>query len=446
MIALQLAFAVLFPVLVGYSFINLFLNNKEDAGLLERLSLGFCAGLMLISLEMFFVLSPLKTRFSVASISFPLLLIVLAGLYVSIKNGLLGFRLRTPERFKPLEIGLLILIVIQIIFVSLSLMIKPVSGWDSWAIYSLFGKAYYMEGSAFINTLGTMVQRQHNALAQAWTFVCIGQWNEILGKMNFCVYYAALIAIFYFAVRRFSPRLTSLLATYMLSTLPFLVYHATLEYSDLLMSIYLFIGIYLMFLWFEKRNTRHIALSAFFLLSTLIIKKESFFHLAIILIIFLATVFTAKFKDYKNIKKVRTASIYLFAAGMIFALIRFFMLPYDGTKMSSAIEFSRLWPMISVFYDYVFVRSNWSIIFFMLIALLIFKGRKLREGYNLNLLGLIILEFIGFFAYYFVAEQSTYSWLYFVTPAVRNILQFVPLMVLLIARILPEGLLPGAAK
>ena len=436
MLYLRLLYSVLFPAIAGTCFVNLFLHKKEDATFLERIALGFCMGLMLITLEMFYVLSRLNIKFSLLSISLPLVPVILAGIFVTVKNKLIDLRLPRIPNLSKFEIFLLIMILFQVFFIFSSQMIKPVTGWDAWSLYSLYGKAYFLEGTSSVPALPPMIQRQHTALSQTWIFTCIGQWNEIFGKLNFAFYYISLIVLFYCAARRSIPRMPALLSTYFLCTLPFLVHHATLEYSDFMISIYLFIAVSLLFLWFNNKELRILALSFICLLSTLTIKKESFFHIAIILIIFAFTVFSRKFKMNAEIKLVRYATVISIFVGGLFMIIRFLILPYEGMKLVSTIDFSRIWPIITVFYDYLFIRDNWNIIWFVLLLLIVFNYNRLRIGFNLNLFGLVALELFGFMIYYFLSDQATYSWLFFVTPAVRNMLQFMPVAIFFMANIL----------
>ena len=91
-------------------------------------------------------------------------------------------------------------------------------------------------------------------------------------------------------------------------------------------------------------------------------------------------------------------------------------------------------PLAGVFYDYNFVRSNWSLAWFFLLALCVFNFNKLKEDFNLPLLLLILLQTFGLMGYYFFAADNIYQWLFFVTPAVRNTLQYMPIAVFLIGR------------
>jgi len=437
MLYLKLLYAVAFPSLLGFCIINLFLYKKEDATFLERVALGFCIGLVLITAEMFFVLSRLNINFSVLSISIPIIPLILAGLYITYKNKLIYLKMPKLSGLTILEILLLIIILLEIFFVFSSQMIKPVTGWDAWAGYSFRAKAYFVEGTANVPSLPPTIRGQHNALAQTWIFLCINEWDEIVGKIIFPFYYFCLLIIFYCSVRRFRTRLVSLLSTAVLSSLPFLVYHATLEYCDLLIGIYLFAGIVFMHLWLNRPQLRYLLLSLLFLLSTITIKKESYFHLTIVFLVFLAALFSIKHENVKEIKYFRAATAVFLFVGGLYILLQMVLRPYEGHTFSASFElFNRVQPLLLVFADYIFVRNNWSIAWPMLILILIFNFNDIKKNHIVFILSITMLEFFGFMAYYFFVNREAYEWLFYVTPAVRNMLQFIPVVIFLFANLL----------
>lgn len=388
---------------------------------------------MLITLEMAFLLAKLHIRYSLLSISIPLVPLIIWGSLVTIKNRLIDYRLHIPRMTWPEKL-LATLIILQILFVFLTVMIKPVVGVDAWANYSLRAKVFYIEGTSDVSTIPSSGRGHHNALTQTWVFTCINQWDDLLGKIFFPFYFLALLTIFYSAVERKRNRFAALLGISMLATLPFLAYHATLEYCDLLIAAYLFAGAILMLRWFENPKTGYILLAFAFLLSTPSIKNEAYLHLIVFVTIFVFNIFSNKFAKIPAIRSVRIITI----IGMIFvgayALNKALHLP-DIILSSFGTYFSRLLPLILVFGDYMLVRANWNIVWPILFLLIIFNFKIVKQ--NLSLFSLIILELLAFMFYYFTAINEIFSWLFFLSPAVRNMLQFMPLVVYLIAILLP---------
>jgi hypothetical protein len=435
MIYLKLLYAVSFPLLLGVSALNIFLHKRDDALFLERLALGFCLGLMLITLEMAYFLSRFSIRYSVLSISLPFIPLILWGLFVSLKNKLLNFQTNLMSIFslKPLEKLFLLIILVQILFVFSSSLIKPVVGVDAWANYSLRAKAYFIEGTNQIKTIPPSGRGDHIALTQTWVFTCINQWNDLLGKINFPIYYLCLLIIFYYAVRRIQSQSIALLTTAMLATLPFLVYHATLEYCDLPIAIYLFAGVAFLFRWLENPKIEYLLLAFVFLLSSPTIKNEAYLHLSVVTLVFIFNVFSQKLSHAPAIKTIRAITIVAVILGGAYALRKALLAP-ELVLLPLTTYLSRIIPLLLVFGEYLFIRSNWNMVWFILVLLIIFNYKKLKE--NLSLLSLAVLELLGIMFFYLTSTQEVYSWLFYVTPAVRNQLQFMPIVMFLLAKLL----------
>jgi len=434
MIFLKLIYALLLPVLAGTCLVNILLKDKEDSPLPERIALGFLLGLALITLEMFYIFPPLNIRFSALFISISLIPIIIWGSIITIKKGLIGFKFPDIRSFNRVEQLLLLLLALQITFIFTTCMIKPVFGWDAFQQYSFRAKAYFIEGTTNIPALPHTFRGQFNGLQQTWVFECIGKWDEILGKINFPFMYLSLLIIFYSVARRFNSRMISLLSTCFIATPPFLVYHATLEYCDFPLSVYLFAGASLLYICLNNPRLRYFILGYIFILSCLTIKNEGFFHVLIVSVVLTSSIYSSKLNNIKRIDLLRR--IVPFALASVVLLITYIMFfasneaGYVGT-----IEFGKILAALAIFADYIFVRQNFGIIWTLLILMLIFNHNKLRVNLNFFLMNLVLVEYFGFIAYY-IPQPSAYSWLFFVTPAVRNILQFMPITVLLISSLL----------
>jgi 4-amino-4-deoxy-L-arabinose transferase-like glycosyltransferase len=56
-------------------------------------------------------------------------------------------------------------------------------------------------------------------LSQAWTYMFIGGWNDLLVKALFPVFFVALLVIFYFALRRLIGARLALVSAFFLATI-----------------------------------------------------------------------------------------------------------------------------------------------------------------------------------------------------------------------------------
>ncbi|NQT30047.1 MAG: hypothetical protein HQ596_05710 [Candidatus Saganbacteria bacterium] len=466
MVILKLIGATVFPTVLGLSFVNLFLNHKKDINIFERLAFGFLAGMMLLVLEML-LLSQLKIAFSLLFLTLPWIPLIVIGLYFGYKNSLFSLefklnRLKLPRLTPPglssaftvrksaevptkhrdegglnwIEIALILFICFEVFFVFSSTLIKPVVTCDAWSNYSWRGKMFFIEKTSIVKNTAQTGHPLYNCLNQTWVFMCLNDWNDLLGKIFYPLYYLSLLVIFYFTVSRKQTRFFSLLATAMLASLPFLIYHASTAYADFPLATYYFAGISLLFLFFNRPKINYLLLAALFLLSTATIKNEAYFYLFMTFIVFAATIFMGKFKEVKGIKSIRITTIALALLGTAFMTYKIFFSSHEALRYAPTLDFTRVWPLLLVFTDYLFVRGNFSIVWFLLILLLIFNFKKLKNNFNLSLLALVLLNLFGLMAYYFVLEQTMFDWLFYVTPAVRNILQFMPIVLLLVGNLL----------
>ncbi len=436
MLFLQLTFTLLFPLLIGLSAINLLIPGKEDLNWGERLAYGYCTGAALLTAVMAFILPVFNIRYSIPAISLPFIPVILWGLFSSIKNQLLSIGQNLSSlgknliRSSAIEKFLFLLIFVQVLMVFVSMMVKPVVGVDAWTTYSLRAKAYFIEGTTEIKTITQTGRGNHNSLLQTWAFINMGGWNDQWGKLPLPFYFPALLTIFYFAAGRKRSRLIALFCTYVLSTFPFLFSHATLEYCDFMLAVYLFAGVVMFLRWLEEPKVGFLLLAALILGLTPTIKNEAYLHLSVIGLVFLANVYSARFSSLRYIKPLR-----LLTAAAFFLGAAFFINKAIGIReinlLPAATYLSRAIPLISVFLEYMFIRANWGLFFFLLLLAIIFNFRSLKD--HLPLLSLVALDFLAFLLFYLTASEDVYSWLFYVTPAVRNMLQFMPLAVLLFA-------------
>jgi hypothetical protein len=191
-----------------------------------------------------------------------------------------------------------------------------------------------------------------------------------------------------------------------------------------------------MHLWFNNPHIRYLLLSLAFLFSLITIKSEGFLHLTIVFVVFALTIFSKKLDKATGINIIRNITIAGIIIGAAYMYQKIFLVPNESLLFLPSPDFSRVPALFSVFGDYIFIRDNWNIIWSLLLILLIFNFRKLKEMNSFSLLAIVVFELFGFMTYYFTQIDWVYNMLFYVTPAVRNILQFMPVTMFLIANLL----------
>lgn len=268
-------FAVLLLVMLsGYAVTGF---HGLEPGL--RLSIAYPLGLGFISLQMFF--------YSILSIPFGLFVIsapwVLIGLILALR-GLKKIKARPAAEdhakvpIRPLEWALVAVIVLQASFALLNSIAMPIEGYDTWVIWFLKGKAFFIDRgvgrSFFLNAVysngnpGAYEYPLMVPLAVTLGYLGIGGADDQTVKILFSLYYISLLGFFYLFLRSIAGRESSLVSTAMLSTVPRIMEQAGLTgvgYADLPLSVYFLGGAAFGYRYIAGMDIKDLALSAIFL-------------------------------------------------------------------------------------------------------------------------------------------------------------------------------------
>ena len=247
------------PLLLGLCLVSIFFH--ERSALSEKLALAFSTGLGALTVLMF-LLAHSRIPLTLRSI--------LSALFLS--AGLLSVSLIKMMRFclsrddlkvlfdlKRLRLSLMeallgLLIGFKLVFAFYSALIKPLVDIDAIQFYAVVAKGIFVD-----KTFLTPYLRQFMGdkpplpyLLQGWAFIGQNSLDDAWMKLVYPCLFAGLIAIFYSALRRYFPRIFCLLFTFLLSGLPFLLYHAGTAYADLTMTFYFAAGTIYLFLFMKE--------------------------------------------------------------------------------------------------------------------------------------------------------------------------------------------------
>jgi hypothetical protein len=451
---IKLILGLAFPVFIGYSLLSLLFKDKDSFFPIEKFAYSWGIGAGILTIEMF-LFSKIGIKYSVTSIVLPNAIVFLPmAIYALIKNqvasdlagALLFFeKIFSREGLKNgkfglfLEKALIIALALKLFYVFFESLLKPVVAWDAFAHWSLAAKVFYVERTipGFLSKMGAAANHPNNQLSpllQTWIYFSIGQWNEIISKIIFPIFFACMLIIFYYAVRREASRLRSLLFTFFLSSLQLLVYHAATEYSDLLVSFYSFAGVCMLLLFFKKPAINLLATSILLLIISPFAKNEGLIYLLTSFAVLAGFVLTNKDIQLK-FGRTRLIAITISCAivmlGFLVAYIMFFSQNEAGKI--NGIHLQRVPSIIGVFLTKMYFSGNWSISWVAFVAsLLYFFKNKGRSLYS-YLLAIITLDLMIFATYYLVTDDGLYSYLFDGTVLSRNLLQFMPAVILFTA-------------
>lgn len=115
----------------------------------------------------------------------------------------------------------------------------------------------------------------------------MGALNENLMKILFPIFYISLLIANYSFLRIKYLKITSLFFTFILSTVPIILDHAYIEYTNLAFAFYLFLSVMFMTLWMKYKENGLIISSVIFASQLSLLRSEGMIFSAFILIMFI---------------------------------------------------------------------------------------------------------------------------------------------------------------
>ncbi|MBI5399099.1 glycosyltransferase family 39 protein [Candidatus Saganbacteria bacterium] len=450
----KLFFAILYPTFIGFVFLSVFIPRKDVLSNMEKLALSFLIGSGGLSLVIF-LLGACKIKLILVNILIGSAIILAPPLYLSLKNKTLTITASSwikIKKFTWFELILLALIFIRVSFVLFENLSKPVISVDAFANWSLRAKAFFFDSGLLLNQKGAfflgggaVFYPLNIPLVETWIFNVLGYWNDELIKIIFGLFFLALITIFYSAIRRVSARPVALFSTYLLTTLPLLVHHATIEYADFPLSVYFTASALFLLNYFDSKNNKYLYLSAILAGIAAWTKTEGVPLLLINLVVL-------------GIFYIRSKQELLAAAKNIFYYILvalIFKLPWSifnwayhiPKSIYQQIEYEKIFinldrlPVIlSYFYNKMFFYGHWNIAWFVFVVVLILSFNRLKEARFFYPFIYILLFLLAFGTMYYITEN--YVWLLDGTTLNRNTLLIMPLVIFFIAINLQDLLAP----
>lgn len=446
---IKLVFALLFPAIFGFVIVSSFKTEKSALSDGEKLALSFLVGIGALSLEML-LLGVLRIKLILPNILAGAAIIMVLPLYLSIKNKSFSLDIKSWikfERLKWYELLPLMLILTRTAFVLFEDLVKPVVSVDAFANWSFRAKVFFFDSGLLLNPKssyflggGAVFYPLNIPLAETWIFNVLGYWNDELIKIIFALFFAALLILFYGAAKRASSRPIALFSTYLLSTLPFLVHHATIEYADFPLCVYFTAAALLLLDYFETNNNKYLYLSALLAGIGSWTKSEGMPLLIVNLIVLGIFYVHSKKEKIASAKNLLIYFLIAFIFKLPWSIINFvYHIPkniYQRIEYEKAFDnLYRLPVIINYFYNKMFFYGNWNIAWFVLIIVVIFSFSRLknvRSAYSLFYI--CFLLFIFSFMYYIT---ENYTWLLDGTTLNRNMLLIMPLAIYFIAVNLP---------
>ncbi len=218
----------------GFSVMRL-IDPRSELGfnLAAKAGAYFLAGLGVVSLQMF-LYSLAGIGFGFLSIAMPWVALSAFIAYKGRKGAAVGTSAPASTGFDRYCAPFFIIIAVQLLYSFIYAPALPVSGWDSWAIWFLKAKVFFIEGgvpAGFLTDPSFGYSHPDYPLmvplAVSWIYTVAGGVDDSIARLLYPLQYAALLFVFYHFVKTAGGARVGLLFTALLSLTPILVMHGT---------------------------------------------------------------------------------------------------------------------------------------------------------------------------------------------------------------------------
>lgn len=442
MIYIRLLFAVFVPFYLGYLLTALILNKEEDSSLPERLALSYLIGTGVFSFYVFLA-NWMGVRLDLISILLAslVLFIPLQAAVLWKRSMFLNFRFKKPQAFSPIELALLIYVTLKLAYSFFEATVKPVTAWDAFGHHLFKSKAIFLDKTINPATL----QYIYNGLGYPMNipinvsliYICLGQWNDALGQVMFPLLFVCAIVLLYSSLARYTSRLTSLIGSFILTSLPIVFFHSTVSYTDLPVAIYNLAAVMFLFNYIKTMNFKYIWVASLLTACALWTKNEATGYLLMNAAVFSIPILI------KNKNKLRllinTMGTYLSSSLLVFSAWSFYIaherLVFAGTIERSGLTdcFARIGPVMNIFLIKLCLDGNWNIFWFLFAILVLIRIVYILRDSSGYLLMLIFSYILFFIVYYITALPGIYQFVFNGTVLCRNFISFALIAVFFIS-------------
>jgi hypothetical protein len=336
------------------------------------------------------------------------------------------------------ESSCIIWIIVKLVSIFTETYLRPIYTFDAYVNWSVRAKVFYYSNSLLLDPsaydfFGRGIIHSSgnyppfNPLAQMWTALWIGSFDEVLVKIWMPAYLISAVVFLYIVALRDTNRIISLLLVTIFLSSPLMSLHATDILSDLPLAVYIFFALNAMQNVIRGRWA-YLPLIGLFAVCAMFLKGEGMF-IAIPLFIASCYVVWTEVRKGKYPKISLVVSLFvpylLIVPWMIFRYVH--KLGYGIDERYSTIVFRPI--MIWEYLRTIIELQNFNVIFIFIPIMLLFYGKFDRE---LSLMLLVIGFYLLFFlsVYVFVAFYSDNN--RFFEGVFRNILTYYPASLLII--------------
>jgi len=438
---IQLIVSFLVSMAIGWNILFWLIRRDRSFALPEKLALSYIIGLGAITLEML-VYSLLKIKFSIGAVLLPWLFIVSANFFVIRKTAPTGKEI-TKSKKNLFDNLLLAGISFQVLYAFFKALVKPEDSFDAIGNFAFKAKMFFESGRIpFELLVNKSIDIQHGdyplfiPLSEAWTYMFIGGWNDLLVKALFPMFFIALLVIFYFALRRLIGARLALVSTFFLAAIPHFLNYAAIGYADFALAMFYSLSFLYLFLWIAyKRENKYLLLAAVLTILSVWTKNEgALLSLISISILILFAIFERREMAGNEIRGIACFCAAVILAGALwFTFIHSVGLSNefinkDTFKVPLAIKnLGRIPLILNDYQKHIFGPKKWNISLLVFFAGLIMYFKTAFKGYAKYITLSILFAFLGYGVFYLFTPLEIHYHLQ--TSGSRVLLHFLPVVV-----------------
>jgi hypothetical protein len=277
---------------------------------------------------------------------------------------------------------------------------KPEYTWDACAHWTYPGKVIYELDRRGMNDVPGLLAKfpghichypKFIPLAHYWLFSWMGEANDQWSKIFIPLSLLCLVGFFYSSLRYSRGSLEALFFVWFLLSGPLFLYHSTFSYADLTSGIYFSVGVIAFYRWLKEKHDVYFSLFSVFLALTTWIKLEGR-PLYLIGLAVLA-VYLWFDRDKRSEEKLVKITRYIAAYAVIGLPWQVFMIINKmGDPYVLEPHYNQIVSLLKDLYGNLFVDGSWGVIWFGIVAALLFFFKNLLKPGNRSL-GLFLLGF-----------------------------------------------------
>ncbi|MBI5234403.1 MAG: hypothetical protein HY880_08620 [Deltaproteobacteria bacterium] len=441
MLWLRLVFAFALPTLCGFIIIAWAYNCRIKELLLEKAVLGFGFGFGLLSIESFLL------GFSDLPLTFPYMALAqvvfampfLIAVYLRRGQASAHKEKKAFDRPGKWEIAVIsalaLWICLKIVFVLYSGFNKPFTSFDFWTQWGAGGKLFFYAHGLILDSAdenffgrGYRIYMGHpllTTMTQVWISNVLGGYHETFAKSWSSVYFLSLLLFFMLAIKKEGGFMVAIVATFFLSTLPLLTFHAQDGYADLTLSFYVLAGAVFLWWYMEKGTSRFLMLSGLFMAMAAFTKNEGLLYLFFTGVSLVFYILLEKRGRWMDIVRFALPALIFISPWIIFKA--YYAIGSGHGYETSSLDWSPAlhFEIIPIYFKEIFFSVNHGLVFPFLFVISI-MGVKVILKSNIKYLYLLLILFLGALLFLYITTWDFTSVVYG-TGLHRNTLTFVPL-------------------